>query len=204
VATALVIPGVDGSGPDHWQTAWEAARADCRRVDQRDWSDPDPDEWAGALYRAVRSLDGDAVLVAHSLGCLLVDHAAGYFDDFRGRVRGALLVAPCDPERPGARPGVARFAAPARPLPFRAVVVASADDPHCSPERARCFAERWGASLVEAGPIGHVDADSGLGDWPVGQVLLDDLLGRAPSLALARVAQLRRDRLADGLFGCGP
>lgn len=199
----LIIPGLNGSGPLHWQTRWERQRTDCVRVRQRDWSDPDPDEWAGALHRAVRAADAPLVLVAHSLGCLLIDHAARHFGDWDGQVCGALLVAPCDPERPGAPAAVTRFAAPAQPLPFRTIVVASRDDPYASLERSRCFAERWGSSLVDAGMLGHINAASDLGDWPFGQVLLDELLVPPPRAA-TQAASLRLATLTrHPQFGCG-
>lgn len=216
--TALVLPGLAGSGPAHWQTHWEHSRSDCRRVQQRDWHDPDPDEWSGALYRAIREHAPDAaagsgpesglVLVAHSLGCLLASAAAADFGDWGGRVRGALLVAPCDPERPGADPRVARFPTPSRPLPFATTVVASRDDPTCAPDRARCFAARWGASFIDVGNAGHLNADSDLDDWPFGQALLDQLTGRTPGRAAAwRAAAALRSRTLSGDpdFGCrGP
>lgn len=204
-ATALIIPGIDGSGPDHWQTRWEQERTDCTRVTQRDWSDADPDEWTGNLYRAVRAAEGEVVLVAHSLGCLLVDYATALFGHWQGRIRGALLVAPCDPERPGVREAIARFPVARTPLPFRSIVVASRNDPWLSLERARCFGERWGASFVDVGEAGHINADSSLGAWGFGQVLLDGLLGGSNAVAVARAAELRAERLAeDSLFGCRP
>jgi len=37
----LIVPGLDNSGPDHWQSLWESRRDDCRRVDLGCWSEPD-------------------------------------------------------------------------------------------------------------------------------------------------------------------
>lgn len=204
--TALLPPGLAGSGPAHWQTRWERSRADCRRVEQRDRDDPDPDEWSGALYRAIRAHAPETggasglVLVAHSLGCLLVSAAAADFGDWGGRVRGALLVAPCNPERPDADARLARYSTPARPLPFAATVVAGRDDPTCAADRARCFAERWGASFVDVGVAGHLNADSDLGDWPFGQALLDQLIGRTSAHAAAALRS--RTLSGDPDFAC--
>ena len=39
----------------------------------------------------------------------------------------------------------------------------------CTPDpepRARFFAGSWGAESIDAGPRGHLNAESGLGDWP--------------------------------------
>jgi predicted alpha/beta hydrolase family esterase len=57
-------------------------------------------------------------------------------------------------------------------------VVASQDDPYVTLPRARAFAAAWGAGFVDAGPRGHLNAASGLGDWPEGQRHLEALLAR--------------------------
>lgn len=173
----LTIPGIDGSGPEHWQTLWEKERNDCQRVQQRDWHDPDPDEWTGNLYRAVRAAERPVILAAHSLGCLLVDYATAHFGDWHGRVRGALLVAPADPEQPSAREAVTRFPSARTRLPFPSVAMASRNDPVATIGRARMFARRWGSRFVDAGNLGHINARSGLGAWHAGQQILDHLIG---------------------------
>src|SRR5438477_6005226 len=72
----LVLPGHGDSGPQHWQSLWEAADPTCRRVIQRDWLNPSLDEWRETLDRAVGECDRPPVLLAHSLGCALVAHWA--------------------------------------------------------------------------------------------------------------------------------
>lgn len=199
-AIVLIVPGLHGSGEAHWQSAWERTRADCRRVEQKSWDEPDPFEWSYTLQRAVEAADRPVVLAAHSLGCLLVAHwASVYASGFDTKVAGALLVAPCDPERPGVPAQVARFLPlPRRPLPFRTTVVASRDDPYATIERSRCFADLWGGAFVDAGELGHINAASGLGDWSFGQVLLDEILaatrdaGRHARLAALRSAGLNK------------
>ena len=52
-----------------------------------------------------------------------------------------------------------------------------------TPERARAFAVAWGATFVDAGALGHINAASGLGDWPDGHAHLEALLLRATSPA---------------------
>ena len=44
-----------------------------------------------------------------------------------------------------------------------------------TPERVRAFATAWGAELVEAGALGHINSDSDLGLWPLGQQLVQRL-----------------------------
>ncbi|MCU7826153.1 RBBP9/YdeN family alpha/beta hydrolase [Kitasatospora sp. DSM 101779] len=174
----LVLPGYQNSGPAHWQSRWEAADPGFVRVEQADWDAPRRTDWVAALDTAVAAADRPVVLVAHSLGCITVAHwAAGLTGP--GRVVGALLVAPADvdtaevPELLNFRP------VPLRPLPFPTTVVASTDDPWCTAERAAAFADAWGAKLVGVGALGHINSDSGLGDWPEGRHLLADLTGTA-------------------------
>jgi hypothetical protein len=60
-------------------------------------------------------------------------------------------------------------------LPFPSIVVASSDDEYVSPTRAALFADNWGSSLADIGNKGHINSDSGLGDWPQGYQLLQKL-----------------------------
>lgn len=57
-------------------------------------------------------------------------------------------------------------------LPFWAVVVASENDPYGSLERSASVAECRAARLVNVGPLGHINAEPGLGDWPDGWAIL--------------------------------
>lgn len=172
----LILPGYGDSGPEHWQTRWERLHG-YRRVVQDDWESPRVQAWLARLSEAVRSADVPAVLVAHSLGCALVAHWARAHGG--AGVVGALLVAPADvDEIAELLPEVESFApVPAERLPFPSIVVASDDDAYMTPARARRFATAWGARLVEVGAKGHLNAESGLGDWPEGHRLLLDLLG---------------------------
>ena len=92
------------------------------------------------------------------------------------KVRGALLVAPSDPEGPSFPDGPTGFAPmPLARLPFRSIVVASRDDQYVTIERAREYAAAWGSELVDVGDAGHINASSGLGTWAVGYGLLQRL-----------------------------
>jgi predicted alpha/beta hydrolase family esterase len=64
-------------------------------------------------------------------------------------------------------------------LPIRALAVISEDDPYCAPERARTMAADWGAGCLSLGAAGHINAESGLGDWTQGQGWLQQLAGPA-------------------------
>ena len=171
----LELPGWQGSGPRHWQSRWEALHGDLR-VEQSDWMRPLRGDWMMRLDEVVADLAEPVALVAHSLGCHLVAAWAAH-SRHTARVRAALLVAPPDVERDEVRAALHSFSPVVRrPLPFPALAVISSDDPFCSPERAHGFAADWGCATLDAGPRGHLNADSGLGDWPEGRQLLADLL----------------------------
>jgi predicted alpha/beta hydrolase family esterase len=147
-----------------------------QRVEQHDWLRPLRGDWIARLEDVLLGCDEPAVLVAHSLGCLLVAAWAAHSRNTH-RVKAALLVAPGDVEGATLRPVLGNWApVPRQILPFKSTLLASHDDPNCSFERAQGFAEAWGSSLVDMGNAGHVNADSGLGDWPQGRALLDELI----------------------------
>jgi hypothetical protein len=170
----LSLPGWQGSGAGHWQSHWERHHG-VQRVEQHDWMLPRRGDWMARLEDVLSSDPAPAVLVAHSLGCHLVAAWAAH-SSRRAQVRAALLVAPPDTERADMPPQLHTWRPIVRDrLPFRATVVASSDDPYCSAERAAGMSRDWGAAFVLAGPNGHLNADSALGDWPQGLALLQDL-----------------------------
>lgn len=172
----LTIPGLWNSGPQHWQTHWEAKHPGITRVQQREWDRPDRDEWVETLDAAIRASDETAVLAAHSLGCALV---AQWVADRGGRgVAAAMLVAPSDVEAPDYPEEGRSFATmPLVRMPFPSVVVASSDDPYVSLGRVRQFASAWGSRLEVIGPAGHINGASGHGPWPEGEAMLAALAG---------------------------
>ena len=174
-AQVLLLPGWQNSGPDHWQSRWEA-RHGYTRVQQHDWMRPLRGDWMAQLEEAVLGHSQPCVLVAHSLGCLLVASWAAHSRN-TAKVRAALLVAPGDAEREDLRPLLASWApVTLQALPFPSVLFASQNDPYCSFERASAMAQAWGAGCIDYGMAGHINADSGLGDWPEGHAHLTQLL----------------------------
>ena len=171
MAQVLILPGWQDSGPTHWQRLWAARHGDVV-VEQNDWRFPRRGDWLARLEEVVIDTPGDLVLAAHSLGCIQVAAWAAMSHQV-GRIRGALLVAPGDVEREDLRQQIPGWAPVVQArLPFASVLVASRNDPFCALSRAHAWACAWGSDWVDAGDAGHLNADSGLGEWPEGRALL--------------------------------
>jgi len=188
--TVLIIPGLHGSGPAHWQSQWQASMPDAERVELTKWHSPDLATWLDCLVAHVCRRPG-AILVGHSLGATLVAQLSAHHPELD--VGGALLVAPADPERRRSKiPGIATFGPlPIDPLNFPAILVASQTDPFMAQDRARIIANLWEAAFVDAGDAGHINVASGHGAWPAGLRLLDQL--RHSHAGLLRPATARQD-----------
>ena len=172
--TILLLPGWQNSGPGHWQTEWERVHGD-QRVQQHEWMRPLRGDWSARLEEVVADAAGPVVLAAHSLGCILTAWWAAHTRHAH-KVRGALLVAPGDVQRPDLATQIRGWAPIARQaLPFSALLVASRNDPYCSFERAQAMAADWGARCIDYGERGHINAESGLGTWPEGRAMLQSL-----------------------------
>ena len=116
----LIVPGWQGSPDNHWQSHWQRTLPNSARVEQHDWLTPQRQDWVQALEQAIVAEESPVILIAHSLGCITVAHwAAQASPALLRRVRGALLVAPADVERPTCAPALRNFAPiPTDALPF--------------------------------------------------------------------------------------
>nr|WP_314093351.1 alpha/beta hydrolase [uncultured Shinella sp.] len=169
----LILPGLNGSAEGHWQRHWARDNPGSRVVEQSDWACPDRQTWLSELERQVAMTTGDLFLVGHSLGCVLAAHFAE--SRLASRIRGALLVAPCDLDTTETlHPCIIRFGAmPRRRLPFPSLVVGSLDDPYMPTDQLRRTARAWGSDLVDIGNAGHINIASGFGRWPAGYDFLE-------------------------------
>lgn len=177
----LTVPGLAGSGPQHWQSIWEIQYPDTiQRIEQDNWDWPNREKWVGRLQEIISQLTEPTVLIAHSLGCITVAHWAAQFSS--PLITGALLVAPADAELSKRLNFVEGFTPiPLLPLPFKSIVMASTNDIYASIKRSKFFADSWGSEFINLGKKGHINAVSGLGDWPEGKAILKQLVN--PELA---------------------
>ena len=167
----LIVPGLGNSGPEHWQTYFQHSAENFHRIEQQEWDAPVCAEWIAAIDKAVTAFDpSTVVLIGHSLGCCAIVQWA---KKYQRSVKGALLVAPSDPEADVYTFPATGFApVPLERLAFSTIVVASADDVWVSLERAKYFAENWGSEFVNLGNAGHINVASGHTNWEEGLQLL--------------------------------
>jgi uncharacterized protein len=173
----LIVPGLNGSGPDHWQTLWER-QYHFERVEQRHWGNPDVVAWTETLDAAICAHSEKVVLIAHSLGCWTVIHWAALHADKKDKVQSALLVAPPDIALSDILPkSVIDFAPPRQnKLPFPSILAGSENDPYMTLKRAQELASTTGSHFVNTGLVGHINIDSGHGPWPQGESLLKNMM----------------------------
>ena len=172
----LILPGLQNSGPQHWQSLWEKEHPEFTRVQQQDWDTPKRTQWVETLDAQITAFGADnIILVGHSLACPTV---AFWAAQSRRKIKGALLVAPVDTETPNFPAEAQGFSPlPLIPLPFHSIVVASANDPWATLSRAAFFAGQWGSEFINLGNAGHISASSGFGEWKAGLELLKKLDG---------------------------
>ena len=174
----LVLHGWENHRPpEHWQ--WQLVDALRGRGEQVLYPQlPSPDhpvldDWLEAFGAEWLQMgDGERVVVAHSLGCLLWLHAAhrGLVDPPADRV---LLVAPPSPAVTAAIPDIAEFVAPVDPASVwsssRTAVrlVASDADVYSTEGTAHAL---YGEPLGLDGDVlpgaGHLTIEDGFGPWP--------------------------------------
>jgi predicted alpha/beta hydrolase family esterase len=183
--TFVIVPGLRGHVPGHWQTLLEQRLGNAIAVPRMAEDAPEKlscGAWVAALQRTVDPIAGPVVLVAHSAGCAIVAHWARRHER---PIHGALLATPPDfaTPLPQGYPPLETFARhgwmpmPDDRLPFPSIVAASTDDPLASFERVAKLAARWGSRLVNLGAVGHLNPAAGFGPWPRAETLLRDLCG---------------------------
>jgi predicted alpha/beta hydrolase family esterase len=166
----FTVPGLHGSGLLHWQTMWETQYG-YSRVEQENWERPVFANWKNRLIQIVNRMGGKerAVLIAHSLGCLLVVKCLPLI---RNKIAGAFLVAPPDLASPAFSVDLSDFSVGgAAPWSISGCVVYSEDDPYASVTYSEKFARTWGLLSCNAGRQGHINAESDLGEWKEGHEL---------------------------------
>lgn len=184
----LIVPGLRGHVPEHWQTLLAARLPNATMVPPMGKNALDCKSHIEAIERTARAAAAPLVVVAHSAG---VVSTVRWAQLTRCPVLGALLAVPPDLERPLPE-GYPTMQAlgdggwlplPSTPLPFPSLVAASRNDPLATFDRVEQMARAWGSRLVDLGQVGHLNPASGFGEWPAAQPLIAELLA-VPSPAL--------------------
>ena len=133
---------------------------------------PAREAWVSSIAKTILLYDEPVIVIAHSLGCIATAHLP---PEAAARISGALLVAPADPERLAALSDFAPV--PYKKLPYRSVLIASRNDPYCPLRLAGAYARAWGSEFVCMQNAGHINIESGHGEFPLGVALLQSLAG---------------------------
>lgn len=179
--TVLIVPGLRDHVPEHWQTLLAAKLPRVVSVPPLEQDKLSCAARVDAIERALASIEGPVIIVAHSAGAMMVAHWAA-----RGGKReilGALLAAPADLETPmpAGYPTTDTLhdngwlPIPRASLPFPSIVAASSNDPLTRLDRARDLAQAWGSRFVELGEVGHLNPASGYGEWPQAEAFIREL-----------------------------
>ncbi|MFI0463922.1 MULTISPECIES: RBBP9/YdeN family alpha/beta hydrolase [Saccharopolyspora] len=184
----LLIHGMTGSGPWHWQH-WLAAqlRDQGVRVDLPSLPDPDRpvlDRWLPVLRERLEAVPREAELVvaAHSCGVALWLHHAATIAGRDRRADRVLLVSPpaLDWRHPDAQditPYPTDAAALRRAAGITRLVVGTGD-PYLSMYRAHALAADLQVEMDVILDGEHLNTDAGYGPWP--SVLRWALYGSVP------------------------
>jgi uncharacterized protein len=169
----VILPGIGGSEPGHWQRLLAdrlAAGHEVRLPALPDLDRPRPGPWLAVLGETLAGLpDGGYDVVCHSLGCLLWLHhaASGPSGPAPARV---LLVAPPAPAAPVPE------LAPWRPVPLDpdpvrkaaggTILVCADNDPWCPQGAAAAYGRplRIPVTVIPGGK--HLNVAAGYGEWP--------------------------------------
>jgi predicted alpha/beta hydrolase family esterase len=170
----FIVPGYSKNTPEHWQSVWANVILNAQTIEQDKWENVQKDDWVGRIQETLKAHDlSQVILIGHSLGVAIILHWA---KEYGHKIRGALLVAPTDVDdlpEPIAAYGFNPM--PLEKLPFPSIIIASENDVWISLKRAYEYAELWGSEIVNVGKLGHINADSNLGEWEVGQAVLKRL-----------------------------
>ncbi len=170
----FTLPGLGGSDEKHWQSYFEKNLPNCKRIQQKDWDNPNCEEWITTIEEALKEYDlSQVVLISHSLGGIALSH---WVSTYQKTIKGALIVAPPDLNDIPSELGLDSFIpAPQNKFPFPTIFVASTNDQWSGLKASVDLAASWGSELINIGKAGHINSDSGLGNWQEGLSILGNL-----------------------------
>ena len=178
--TVVIVPGLRGHVPAHWQTHLQAQLPNAVSMAPLQRDRLSCSAQVQALEETLSRVMGPVILVAHSGAVITVAHWA---QQYRRPIHGALLAAPAYFEAPlpeGYPSGAVLLEngwlpIPRTPLPFPSVAAVSDNDPLGNKDDVIAMARAWGSRIVEIGAVGHLNPASGFGVWPQAMPLIRSL-----------------------------
>ena len=168
----VIVPGVGGSEPAHWQSWLQRQLMSCSRVQQKDWNNPVLETWISEFVNTVAPIQGKIQIVAHSFGCLTTVAALAQHPELNQKIKNLILVTPANP----ARFGEAGFARDSQQdyqsyfhqlkIEVPTTLLISENDPWLNFEDAQCLAQAWKLNPINLGQVGHINIASGFGPFP--------------------------------------
>lgn len=160
----------------YWQSCLQHQFRDAKRVQQRNFGQPDLERWSARIASTLDASAGSGgaewIAVAHSFGSLALAHYLAANPD--SSIRQALFVAPAEPDKFG----LAELL-PHQRLAIPCTLIASQNGPWMSAASALRWACRWGASYTNLGAVGHINTESGFGPFPLARRWVDAARARA-------------------------
>lgn len=206
MTTLLIVPGFGGSGPLHWQS-WIAQKyTSSLWVNDLPLLEPKIHIWADAISRAMDNIEGKILILAHSFGCLASSLAIARHPQ---RVVAAILVAPASPERFSENGHILpehddtptiRNLLPKQTLGVTGLVIASENDPWMPFNQAASLAKSFGFPTINLGLSGHINVDSGHGQWPLIDVLVGNFLFKNENVPPMPSINIAQDKITPHLF----
>lgn len=158
--TIILVPGLRDSDEHHWQSCWSRRFPCWRRISQRNWLEPDIENWISAIKRELSTCQSPAILVGHSFGALA---SCRLVQTQGANIAGIVMVAPAEPSFFELDDAIR-----AEKLTTQSIMFASRNDPLMPYKRAKFWAACWGCHLIDIGDAGHINAESGHGEWVYG------------------------------------
>jgi uncharacterized protein len=166
----LIVPGLNNSDENHWQTLWQNRLPKAQRIAVKNWHEADLDKWRNAIKKSLASINRPSILIAHSFGALAAASIAAEYPEL---IAAVLLVAPADPDKFQIADRL-----PERPLAVPVHLIASSNDPWMKDSKAAYWALLWGANFLRVKELGHINSHSNIGVWPQGLKQLELLVRR--------------------------
>ncbi|MEH7074875.1 RBBP9/YdeN family alpha/beta hydrolase [Neobacillus drentensis] len=169
----LIIHGLGGSGPDHWQS-WLAKELIKRNNHViyptfTNYNLPNKDIWLEELSNALRMIpeENNLTIITHSLGCFLWLHYASKQN--KQIANQVILVAPPSPNH------ILTEAKSFFPVPLvgnqlkkvaeHTLFIHSTNDPYCGLKDSSTYAN-LGLPAITLPNAGHINTQSGHSEWP--------------------------------------